>query len=95
MEHTDFTGIAPPQYTGKEIETAFSVELKDDIKAKEFYDVAKKRLLQINNWHHVAGMLSAKFQLTDERGNDIERDAAKGDYIMIDTRARQQRRRRL
>ncbi len=84
MEHKDFTGVVLAQYTGKEIEAESSVQLKNDTEANEFYGVAKKRLLQINNWHHVAGMISAKFQLVDINGNEIEKAAEKGDYIRID-----------
>ena len=84
MKPKDFTGIIPAQYTGKEIEAEASVDLKDDNEAKVFYHVVKERLLQVNNWHKLAGIISAKFQLLDEAGKEVERGATKGDYIKID-----------
>jgi len=84
MEHQDFTGIVPAQYTGNEIEAEASVELNDDIVAQNFFEVAKQRLLNVNNWHAVAGVISAKFQLINETGEEVNRIAQKGDYFKID-----------
>lgn len=84
MKRKDYTGIIPPQCTGTEIEVDASVELKNINEAKTFYKIAKSRLLQVNNWHHVAGIISAKFQLIDATGSKVERNAAKNDYLKID-----------
>lgn len=84
MKHTDFTGIVPAQYTGKEIEAESSVGFKNEDEAKNFYDITKARLLHVNNWHNVAGIISAKFQLVNANGQEVNRDAAKGDYLRID-----------
>lgn len=84
MKQKDFTGIIPAQYTGNEIEAQASVDLKDDNEAKIFYEVVKERLLNVNNWHKVAGIICAKFQLIDANGKEIERSAKKGDYLKID-----------
>lgn len=84
MKQKDYTGIIPPQHTGTEIEVDASVELKDTDEAKRFYTVAKSRLLEVNNWHHVAGIISARFQLIDAAGNEVNRCAAKNDYLKID-----------
>ncbi len=84
MKQKDFTGIVPAQYTGKEIEAEASVELKDDNAAKIFFDAVKERLLRVNNWHRIAGIISARFQLIDANGEEVNRNAAKGDYLKID-----------
>ena len=84
MKQKDYTGIIPPQYTGTQIEVDATVELKDIDEARAFYIVAKSRLLQVNNWHHVAGIISARFQLIDAAGNEVDRHAAKNDYLKID-----------
>lgn len=52
--------------------------------AKSMFDTARYRLLEINNWHEYAGVLSADFILTDDNGNKLERLAKVGDYIRID-----------
>ena len=84
MKQKDYTGIIPPQHTGTEIEVDATVELKDIEEAKRFYSIAKSRLLEINNWHHVAGIISARFLLIDAAGNEVDRFAAKNDYLKID-----------
>jgi hypothetical protein len=84
MKQKDFTGIVPVQYTGNEIETDAFVDLKDDNEAKNFYEVVKERLLRVNNWHKIAGVISAKFKIMDASGNEVERNVQKGDYLKID-----------
>lgn len=84
MKHIDLTGIVPSQYTGKEIEADAFVDFKNEDEAKEFYDIAKERLLYVNNWHKTAGIISAKFQLVNINCQEVNRNAAKGDYIRID-----------
>jgi len=61
MENTDYTSIVLPQYTGKEIEADASVECANENDAKRFFEVAKQRLLQVNDWHKLAGLVSARF----------------------------------
>jgi hypothetical protein len=84
MKHKDFTGIVPAQYTGKEVEAEASVECKDENDAKMFYNVSKERLLNVNNWHKIAGIISARFQLIDPNGKEISGNAEKNDYIKVD-----------
>ncbi len=84
MKQKDYTGIIPANFTGKAIEAEASTELKDVDEAKNFYSIAKERLLDVNNWHHVAGIISATFQLTDKNGKEVNRGAEKGDYIKVD-----------
>jgi hypothetical protein len=84
MKQIDFTGIVPPHYTGKEIEADAVAELKNENEAAIFYEVVKERLLDINNWHRVAGLISATFQLVDAGGEPVERAPQIGDYVRID-----------
>ena len=84
MEKKDFTGIVPPQYTGKAIEAAATTTLLNKNEALHFYKVAKERLLNVNNWHQIAGMMSARFQVVDASGNEVMRLCKKGDYLKID-----------
>jgi len=80
----DFTGIVPTQHTGEEIEAEASVEFDEENEAKKFYLIAKERLLNVNNWHKLAGIVSASFQLTDTSCKEIDRQVQKGDYLKID-----------
>ena len=84
MKPKDYNNLIPPQHTGKEIEAEASVALAADAEATNLYQTAKQRLLQVNQWHQVAGLLSATFQLTDESGTAINKEAQQGNYIRVD-----------
>ncbi len=84
MKHNDYLGLIPEQYTGKEIEADATVELRDEEEGKACYVDTKLRLLDVNNWHHIAGVFSAEFQLVDKDGKEVQRFAEKGDYLRID-----------
>jgi hypothetical protein len=84
MREKNFTGIVPEQESGKAIDAESSVELNSVEEAKAFFVVVISRLSDVNNWHKLAGNLSAQFQLTDGTGKEIERNLQKGDYFKID-----------
>lgn len=84
MKYPDYTGIIPPQFKGKEIEASASTRLKDNSDAIAFYHTAKHRLLDVNNWHRFAGIISAKFRVVGTDGNTADREIREGDYIRID-----------
>src|SRR3954454_1556696 len=84
MKTQDYTNIIPAHYTGKDTEAEASIELENDAAAMNFYHIAKTRLLRVNQWHQLAGLISAKFQLTDENGEEIDQEAQQGNYIRVD-----------
>lgn len=84
MAVKNYTGIIPQQLTGKEIVAEAATTFKDIKDANLFYVVAKERLLNCNNWHKIAVGLSARFQLVNENGDEVNRPAQKGDYLKID-----------
>lgn len=84
MVEKNYTGIVPEQYAGKAIDAESSIELNDIEEAKTFFNLVKKRLQDVNNWHELAGNLSANFQLVDRNGDEIHRSIQEGDYIKID-----------
>src|SRR5436305_5485711 len=84
MQEKNNTGLVPSQVEGKEINAEASVELAGVEEAKQFYDLARKRLLFIHNWKHLTGKLSADFQLTDDQGKEVDRPAQRGDHFRVD-----------
>ena len=76
--------VVPENQSGIETNTEASITLNSIEEAKSFYQKAKQRLLQVNDWHNIAGALTAGFQLTDEKGNEINRSVQKGDHFKID-----------
>lgn len=83
MKQRDYTRIVPPQFTGKEIEADATRELENETAARSFFEIAKKRLLDVNNWNKIAGAITAQFQVIDEKGKEVNREVKKGDYLRI------------
>jgi len=80
----DYLGLVPHQYTGKELTATASIEFNNEQEAVGFFQLATQRLLDVNNWQSTAEGLSATFQVTDNKGNEVERNVQKGDYLRID-----------
>jgi hypothetical protein len=84
MQYTDYTGILPAQRVGKELETSEESVFHSENAADDFYSIARRRLLDVNHWHEIAGFVSAKFQLVDANGAALDREMQEGDLIKID-----------
>ena len=84
MKHSDIIQIIPEQFKGQELEAESSQSLNDETAAQTLYAAAKKKLLSVNNWHKVAGAITAQFQIIDQKGNEVNREVEKGDYLRID-----------
>ncbi|HET9747564.1 MAG TPA: hypothetical protein VFP97_17730, partial [Chitinophagaceae bacterium] len=58
--------------------------LKSEADAESLYNEARKKLLDVNNWNKVAGIITAQFQIVDENGKEVSREVKKGDYLRVD-----------
>jgi hypothetical protein len=76
--------IIPENKEGTQTNTERSIEFATEEESKQFFQIAKKRLLDISHWHKLAGKATADFQLTDEKGNPVNRTAKEGDHFKID-----------
>lgn len=76
--------IIPKHEEGKKIDCFESTEFDGAEIARDFYQEAKRRLLDINRWSETATLPSATFQLSDRSGKEIERLAQEGDLVRID-----------
>jgi hypothetical protein len=76
--------IVPQQHEGSQTNTEAVETLPTEADAREFFEVVKNRLLNVNGWHDYAGKGTADFQLTDAQGQEVERTAQKGDHFKID-----------
>lgn len=84
MENDFKNEVIPHQETGIPIDTEKSIEWDTEEEAIHFFQTARMRLLNVNNWHHLAGALTADFSLRDSAGNPVNRPAMKGDHFKID-----------
>lgn len=84
MEINPEDELIPENEAGIQTNTETVAELPDSGLAENFFEIAKKRLLDINQWHEYAGAASARFQLTDKNGKPVNRIPQKGDHFQID-----------
>ena len=76
--------IVPPQREGTKKDIEHSVTTQDVNDARKLFDIARKRLMDINHWQEWSGQPTSTFRLTDQKGNEVNRTAEQGDYFKID-----------
>lgn len=74
----------PAQVKGEETETSHTLTADSDISAHRYYELAQRRMEDVNHWGDICGKLSSSFSLMDEYGNPFSGTAAEGLYIRID-----------
>lgn len=76
--------IIPTQKEGNKLDCFETVEFSTTEIANRAFVKAANNLLAINEWHHIAELPSAVFQLVDHSGLKLERLMQLHDYIKID-----------
>ena len=74
----------PQQQKGTEMNAVEKIELNSDAEAIRFFKIVKERLMDVNHWAEIAGIMMSHFFLTDASGNLVQRRATGGDLIKID-----------
>lgn len=77
------SGLIPEQRLGGQSNTCYSRRAASQEASIALYEVARRRLLDVNQWQLLSKPLSARFQLVNERGDAVDRFAHQGDYIRI------------
>jgi hypothetical protein len=73
----------PVQQEGGKTDVTESVTLDSDTDAKQFFQIACQRLMNVNKWHEICESEATKFTLIDNDGNAVVRDVQEGDYFKI------------
>jgi hypothetical protein len=76
--------IIPDQRVGKQLDTDYEYRAGSDEEARAVFEKTVANLLDVNSWDKLCGPLSAKFQLTDARGDEVKRQPQTGDHFKID-----------
>lgn len=76
--------LIPEQISGNKFDYFKTTEFINPSKARDFYILMKKRLLDINNWNNLTDVPSASFCLLDVENRQINGVAKEGDYVRID-----------
>ncbi|MBD0333839.1 MAG: hypothetical protein ICV66_14445 [Chitinophagaceae bacterium] len=74
----------PAREEGAQKDIEEKVEATTVDEAKQLFESAKRRLLNVNNWNKICGKASADFNLTDEKGQEIEGEPKVGFHLKID-----------
>ncbi len=74
----------PIQQEGGQLDTTAKAVFPSEAMAKEFYKVAKHRLLSVSRWAEICKVPISVFTLISAAGNVVNREAIEGDYIKID-----------
>jgi len=74
--------LVPQQFVGSQMDVVEERKLDTLIQAEEFFALAEKRLLAVNEWGEISGLSDFKVFAPD--GKDAMRSAQKGDFIRID-----------
>lgn len=73
----------PRQYIGNKLNVEYSV-IADSIKeAVEIFSNSVRRLLNVNEWQSISNSALSEFQLVDEAGNKLSREAHEDDLFKI------------
>lgn len=83
MKRKDILGIIPEQFKGQALEVEASQVADNETAAQTLYEVAKKKLFSVNDWHEIVEGITARFQIVDQDGNEVSREVNKGDYLRI------------
>lgn len=80
----DNSEYIPTQKEGQHTDTV-AEQVLDDLQTAQFYfEIAKQRLLDVNNWHHISKIEASVFTLINEKGEKLNSTAKVGDYFKID-----------
>ena len=74
----------PEQHEGRKMDTTAQAIFPSIAAARQFYGIAKSRLLNVSNWAEICKVPLSVFTLTDDTGATIRREAKEGDYLKID-----------
>jgi hypothetical protein len=84
LEETNPGNPVPEQVRGSQVNSVAESQFATAEQARAFYQVAKDRLLNVNQWYKIAQLPMSAFKLFDQAGRGAQRPARQGDFIRID-----------
>lgn len=75
--------IIPEQSEGLSTDTISSASFDTIDEAKQHFEMVKRHLLNVNNWHRYMQLPISSFALLDSAGNEVERAVEENDYFKI------------
>lgn len=81
MKPKQIEGV-PEQKSGGFHDTESKKQFDNDLISQKF-EILKKRFFSVNEWENYGGEAFAAFKLYDYKGNAVEREPQKGDFVRI------------
>ena len=78
------SSLAPAQQTGFEKNVVHTIHFGTPEAARDFYPIARQRLLDVNRWRDHCDESGGTFVLHDATGQRVNRPAQVGDFFQID-----------
>jgi hypothetical protein len=76
--------LIPETESGVQTNTESYTEFSNEAEAQKYFPEIRDRLAHVNQWHDLAGAATARFQLTDAKGKEVDRSVEEGDHFRID-----------
>lgn len=73
----------PQQQEGNQVDIQHEAKLPNREQALQLFEAAKTRLLNVSCWGEIANGITAKFQLVNAEGVEVNRSAKVNDYFKI------------
>lgn len=73
----------PEQIVGSKLDLSANIKLDDKQEALDFFEIVKKRLLNVNKWDEICNAPSSTFKLINFKNQPITGLVKKNDYIRI------------
>ncbi|RDC58149.1 hypothetical protein DU508_04170 [Pedobacter chinensis] len=80
----DIKEFIPEQLVGQQTDAVEQRSFSNETEAKEFYQLAKSRMLNVGQWHQISKMEASVFNLLDSDGKQVNRNVKVGDFVSID-----------
>jgi len=75
--------MIPKQQKGGKVDIAAEVQFDTEIESQNFFEIVKRRLIDVNNWDEACLAPASVFRLINSEGKEIVGNVQEGDFIRI------------
>lgn len=75
--------LIPKQHIGSKLDLSSEKSFNTLLEAQSFFELAKQRLMNVNQWDEVCKAPSSVFRLMNSKGQEVAGSVKEGDFIRI------------
>jgi hypothetical protein len=76
--------LIPKQSVGSKLDLSSEISFNTLLEAQAFFELAKQRLMNVNQWDEICKAPSSVFRLMNSKGQEIAGSVKESDFIRID-----------